>query len=347
MDNYIKVLWVDDDLDLASSLPDEAIMEGINMVHFPSWEEAEPALEKEFDSWDAIVLDAHCRVKRNEALSSNAASRFLMGAVNKLPRIFAQHGRQIPWYILSAGIVNQQDLGLDGLLEGNVERLPEWDYEFDGTYYTKGVAGANKLFQSILHLREMSIETRIAGELYPEVFRAIDEIGQPRLREYMMGVLKPMHDERTIAADYNHRFNDVRRVIESVFANMIEKGLLPSSLRSKGEGRGPNLSWCSLVLIGDTDKYKGDLARMELTEANCPLQGRIPKIMGDNIKNMIFTAGNNEHADVVKREATYKRSADLSDYFRGRTETDYLVRSFALQLCDFVLWYSMVLKSIH
>ncbi len=334
---YMKVLWVDDDVAMAQSLSNKAALEGIYLVHYPSWEEAEPMLEKEFDSWDAIILDAHCRAKRDEALTGNSATRFLMHVLHRLPDIFAKHGgKKIPWYIFSAGIVDQTDLGLNELLEGSMDRPPEWDSDFEGTYYSKG-SDTEKLFKSIKGLREKSLETKLTSEMFPEVFKAIDRINSRGLRTEMLTVLKPLATSIEID-DCNHRFVNVRCVIESIFTDMINRGLLSKKLITKGV---TNISWCSLVLLGDPKKFPEGLESLHLTPANCPLLGRAPKIMADNIKNMYQTAGDSAHTN--SKHAPGKRSADLNDYFLDRPETDYLLRSFAYQLCDFILWYNTVI----
>ena len=65
---YIQVLWVEDDPMITSAYPNEADMvAGIELHPFPCWEEAEVELERNYEHWDAIILDAKCKYRKDDA----------------------------------------------------------------------------------------------------------------------------------------------------------------------------------------------------------------------------------------------------------------------------------------
>ena len=58
----IQVLWIEDDPVVTNSYPAEAEQYDLQLVHFPCWDDAKVALESNFNRWEAIILDAKCKV---------------------------------------------------------------------------------------------------------------------------------------------------------------------------------------------------------------------------------------------------------------------------------------------
>ena len=81
-----KVLWVDDD---------ESIVDGYRVkaeAHYkialdpaPNWESAEKMLHEHFREYSAIILDANCKLKREDSTPSHL---FLGQVSQKLSRFF-------------------------------------------------------------------------------------------------------------------------------------------------------------------------------------------------------------------------------------------------------------------
>jgi len=96
--DFIQVLWVEDDPNVIETYPLEAENEGLELVHFPCWDEALKALRNEYDRWSAIILDAKCKQHKD---SADNAVRFLGEALKDIYVVQKEKGRVIPWYVLS------------------------------------------------------------------------------------------------------------------------------------------------------------------------------------------------------------------------------------------------------
>ena len=59
----------------------------LQLTVFPCWEEAEAALESDYDRWQAIILDAKCQYKKGDA---DKADRFLMNVITRIGKIAAR-----------------------------------------------------------------------------------------------------------------------------------------------------------------------------------------------------------------------------------------------------------------
>ena len=93
-----KVLLVDDNKALGTSLQPQAERYGLDLQPCECWEDAQQELEKKFLEWDAIILDANCIYKKNES----ADMGFLPLALGELRELFGRHGSSIPWYVYTA-----------------------------------------------------------------------------------------------------------------------------------------------------------------------------------------------------------------------------------------------------
>lgn len=65
-----------------------------------------------------------------------------------------------------------------------------------------------------------------------------------------------------------------------------------------------------------------------------------PKIIQDNMIHMIHTAGSDVHTSSADDEDT----KHLQEYLKEVGNTSYLLKSYALQLCDVILWYKDYVK---
>ena len=99
-DAVYKVLWVDDQKEIVQGYQVLAALRNIQLIHFESWTDALPTLEKDFAELTAIVLDANCKWKTSDMELSEG---FLGDVLSDLQKMFGDRHREIPWYILSAG----------------------------------------------------------------------------------------------------------------------------------------------------------------------------------------------------------------------------------------------------
>ena len=65
-----QVLWVEDDPLVTESFPLKAEDFDLELVPYCCWDDAKDALEKDYDRWSAIILDAMCKHHRDSADSA-------------------------------------------------------------------------------------------------------------------------------------------------------------------------------------------------------------------------------------------------------------------------------------
>lgn len=313
--SLIQVLWVEDDPDVTMTYPLEAADYGLQLVPFPCWDDAEVALKSEFDRWSAIILDAKCKQHRD---SVDNAKRFLMNALLTIKGICNERKRVIPWYVLSGGAESEiSDLIAD-------ERK-DWDADWPKYYYEKAT-DREMLYRRIrIHARKSAALQ--VHELYKDVFGAIESLDLPdNVYNLLEDLLVPIHFLQTSTEkEYNNMFKNARIIVENVFRSMMEHGILPQRNYA-------SIQWNSKLLSG-TDVMKNDKL---VVKSN----GRIvPKILGDNIKSIIYIANSAVHPDENDEERL-----NTPEYLQTVGGTSYLLKSHALQLCDFILWYRNYLE---
>lgn len=103
-DKRYKVLWIEDDPGVVASYTATASEVGIDLVQFTDWESASKFMDQYFDEIDAIIFDAHCKIKEGDTVANDA---FLHIAVVEMLLKFAKFHSVRPWYILSAGTMNR------------------------------------------------------------------------------------------------------------------------------------------------------------------------------------------------------------------------------------------------
>lgn len=69
---YIEVLWVDDEVQLHVPYKNLAKLNGINLVPFECWADAEKELLNDYNRWEAIILDRKCKLTKH----GNGQQRF-------------------------------------------------------------------------------------------------------------------------------------------------------------------------------------------------------------------------------------------------------------------------------
>jgi len=323
-EDEIKVLWVEDDPRLIVDFPREIEGQELGVTLYPvsCWDDAKEALEKDFSSWDAIILDAKCKQHRD---SADNATKFLSEALSGLRFMYAKYHRTINWYILSGG--SEEELN-DSILDDR----KAWDGDWPKLYYSKATDKFELINRIIAHVNMRSEETQVKTVFFRDVFEAIREarLGE-EVEKNMVDLLVPVvFPGGVLTADYNNRFKNARIVLEHVFRGMIDMGMLPPSL-GKNNGRDAvNMSWCCNFISGRPS-----------SQATYSIDKNIfPRIFYNNVWNIVNTIGSSVHS------ATEGNGIMVSfkQYQAGTGETPYLLKSFAYQLCDVILWYGNYIK---
>lgn len=346
---YIQVLWVENDPKITASYPREADMvAGIELKPFPTWEDAEEALAADYDNWDAIILDAKCVYKRGEA---DKATRFLMNAFDRIKTLASTKHRTLPWYVLSG----QGEDDIRDLIPESNEWDADWERISNRRFYSKNgivkIGGEDKQERQVLFNRiktqvyHYNPELQIEYDLYPDVFTVLDLRGLAGTVGYhLMRLLKPIHFGCTRNSEYNLQYVDLRKSLEYMFRHMVDMGILPTCILSKGKKDGVNLSWSSLFLGGtqpedyaNANGDEGKFWKKVIRNVETPL---LPKPLADWLKSAILQAGGAVHTTTNEEEF----GRNLDKYLAKVNGSPYMLRSLVMGLCDFILWYDSFLK---
>lgn len=316
----IQVLWVEDDPQVIDAYPMEAEQEGLQLVPYACWDDAKKALEDESDRWSAIVLDAKCKQHRD---SADNAVRFLSEALKDISRMSEKKSRDIPWYILTGG----DEAEISYSINDDRKRWDkDWTESTHKKFYSKNT-DRDMLYKRIrthaLKSSRLQIQT-----MYRDVFDAIERNGiSDDAYNALEDLLMPIHFPNIVADhDYNDKFAKVRTFLEYLFRAMSEKGLLPDF------GNKWNLVWSSLLLSGKDATVKDK--EIIVVKAKKKV---LPKVLSGIVRGMVENIPQGLHSHDGKDNDT------LTEYIKN-IGTSNLLKSYALQLCDIVLWYDRYIQ---
>lgn len=350
-EKIIQVLWVENDPMITQAYPREAdMLEGIEIVPFSCWEDAEEALEADYSRWDAILLDAKCCYRRGDA---DKATRFLTNVFRRIDTLAKTKKHTIPWYVLSG----QGEDDIHDLIPVDIDWDTDWARISHRRFYSKNgtvtIGNEEMLERHALYRRiknqviHNNPKLQIEYDEYPDVFHALDRLGlECEVGFYLMPLLEPIHFHGVNNVDYNHRYVDLRKALEEMFRHMVGKGILPSGIISKGTKENVNLSWSSLFLgaeqpenpenLRDNSEQKFWVKYERLTDG--PI---IPKQLAYWLKSAIFQTGGAVHTTSAEEEI----AINLDKYLPHVGGSPFMLRSLAMGLCDFILWYDRFLAS--
>ena len=338
-ENFIQVLWVEDDPQITLTYPIEAAQYGIHLVPFSCWEEAEKALVTDFKRWAAIVLDAKCKYKHD---SHDNAAVFLTQAMHAIDKICTEHHRILPWYVLSGG--SEEDL--NDLI---IDSREEWDGDWKQKKYYSKTTDRDMLFHRIPYHARVSPELQIRLVYYPDVFNAIRKanLGDD-VEVYMEELLLPIHLNNYDGKDYNDKMTLVRKCIELIFQSMAQHGILPNKKQGKRfvmhdllvrKNGGLNLSWCSWIISGK-DIYDKEREHIIIRSIKTVL----PNVLNDSFQRLIDISGAYEHAENKgANEEQQKNSRQTSAFLAIIGNAPYLLRGMVMEICNIILWYAAYL----
>lgn len=318
--DLIQVLWVENDPEVTESYPLKAENFDLELVAFSCWDDAKVALEKDYDRWSAIILDAKCKQHRE---SADNAIKFLGEALKDISVLSEKNGHIIPWYVLTGGDESEVSDSI------NDERMlwdKDWTDSENKKYYSKNIDNES-LYRRIRDHAYKSPRIQIQ-EMYRHVFESvvkcgIDDNGYNALED----LLVPIHFPKEIKdKDYNDKFEKARTVLEYIFRSMSSHGILPDW------GKQVNLQWSSCLLSGMSAIKKDDKGNnVIIIESKKQI---IPAVLREVLRSMTriipaFCHSDNKEEKDVKKE----------DYLGRVDDSTYLLKSFALQICELILWY--------
>ncbi len=318
MRNYdlIQVLWVEDDSSIINQYKKDAYYANLELISYPCWDDAKEALEKEYDRWSAIILDAKCKHHRD---SSDSAVVFLREALKDISVLAEKKQSVIPWYVLTGGDTSEVS---DSINDERLEWDSDWTRSSNKKYYSKNT-DTEMLYDRIRAHARYSYCLQI-HKLYRNVFEAIEECKiDDAAYNALEDLLLPIHFPDEIdAKDYNDKFQKARDVLEYIFRSMSSYGILPDW------GRQVNLSASSHLLAGkDFTKNDGSV----IVKSNAVI---LPKELSRIMRAMVNIIPPFCHSDSGIEDNVRKK-----EYMTSVENSTFLLKSFTLQFCDLILWY--------
>lgn len=328
MENLIKVLWVEDDPDVLGSYPEEAWGYGLELDSRLCWDDAKSALESDFDSWSAIILDAKCKYHRD---SADNAVEFLREALDDISTICEKKGRIIPWYVLTGGSETEVSDSI------NDKRL-KWDSEWTETrhkkFYSKNV-DRESLFDRIKTHAQKSYRIQIR-EMYPDIYEQLSKFNADAC-EAILRILEAIHFPNS-HPDFNPKyyFNPLRQALEHIFRSLGKVYIIPDTFFSNDR---VNINQCFMFIIGnEADKlgYKhegGEIA---------------PRHIRD-MMSLIYNLGNACSHSFEFSHPTELSEDEIQNYDNQIKITGgnskFLIFSMALQFCEILQWMNNYIKN--
>ena len=324
--DLIQVLWVEDDPEVTEKYPEKAETFGLQLEAYPCWDDARIALEKEFDRWSAIILDAKCKYHRD---SGDNAIEFLREALDDISTICKEKGRMIPWYVLTGGDTTEVS---DSINDKRLKWDGDWTEKRKKKYYSKNTDNED-LFKRIKEHAKKSHRLQVYG-MYQEVIDHLNSLNcNNNMGEIVIDIFEVMH-----YPDNHSKFNPIlyynqlRQILEYNFRAANKVGIVPDACFDK-KGN-PNLSQCCHYLSGNNAteakvrygewRSKDDYDRV------------VPKHI-ELMMRMILDIGNiNSHS--VKLEDSEEE--ELNRYINDNVfNSRYLIYSLALNACEITVWF--------
>ena len=201
--NILHVIWVEDNTTIYEDVSLLADSYNIQLHPFDNWDEAKNQLCSSYNKWDAIILDAKCKLDKD---SADNAYRFLPQVFSEMSTLRERYHHLIPWFVLSGG--GAEITQLNDMING--DRLA-WDSDWNKTsYYCKGKDEAT-LFERIGSIAKKSEIYQIKTCLYPDVFKAIEDTNlNEEVEGIMLNLLMPIHFGNVSNELYNKEFISAR-----------------------------------------------------------------------------------------------------------------------------------------
>lgn len=230
-ENIYKVLWIDDQPEIVRGYQLLAGLRNIQLIHFESWMDAKPALEKDFNELTAIILDANCKKDTSERTPSQ---NFLGDVLSELHRLFGERHREIPWYVLSAGTMSNFDIITNAVISGE-RRAKEQDW--GTTVYLKDNINIsrenNPLFENICRVGQLKSNNLVLFR-HRDTFKYLGTgtLISDEARKILLKALAVLYfPEENI--NYEFTGNPLRKVLEHLFRSANKQGLLPDEFFDK------------------------------------------------------------------------------------------------------------------
>ena len=325
--DLIQVLWVEDDKDVTETYPIQAEAYGLQLVPFSCWDEGKAALDKEYSRWSAIILDAKCK---HHFDSADNAVKFLGNALKDIAAMSKEHGRIIPWYVLTAG--DESNIS-DSINEDRNKWDADWTQLTNKVYYSKNT-DRKTLFERIRKHAQKSARIQVQ-EMYHDYYYQLSVLDND-VCDDIMTILETMHFPNS-DPDFKprHYYNPLRKALEYVFRSTRKIELIPDEFFS---GSNINLNQCFMFVIGN-----------EATKLGYKHGGGsiVPRHIQD-MMSLIVNIGNASSHSFEPSHSTELSDDEIEEYENNVISTGansrLLLFSMALQFCEILQWANNYIK---
>lgn len=299
-----NVIWIDDEWTKMSAFKDECeVIHGIHLEPFTTQKSGMEELDRNLNSWDAVILDAKMF---DESEDETPKLDGLRKAIRHIDQLSMK--KSIPYFIST---------GQPDLMDNDT-----FSQSF-GHFYVK----EKDDLELIDKLKEAidSTPRRQVQSLYSDAIEQLSKIA-PDAKEAILDIFEAMHFP-DMHKDFKPvlYYNQLRQILESVFrvANKVE--IIPDVCIQNDV---VNLNQCCHYLSGNNAKQLG-------IRYGAKNERVVPKHIQD-IMFLILSLGNTNSHTVQLNEDGEKT---LSEYIHTNVyNSKYLIYSLALQVCEVVMW---------
>ncbi|CAL2086978.1 conserved protein of unknown function [Tenacibaculum sp. 190524A02b] len=310
MNKTYNILWIDDEHnhEEMDTFIIQTEQQDILLHGYGSFVEGFEALEADLNFYDAIVLDALFFEEKD----SETVSPMALGSAIK--RIYELRTKKtFPYFILS-GQSNFTEVS-NPIIEAFKLRC----------YNKKNSEDVKELLINIKKEADAQVDLQIKHE-NQQLFDILKNYPDSA-RDTFISIFKGLKGINNQFDDQLY-FTQLRIILETMFRMANAYGLLHDKC-VQVNGNKVNLSESSLFLSGYDTKH---------LKVSCSVT-HFPKIIADNVKNIIDITGAASHTTVVDVTKNIHIQA-----YRNAIKTPYLLYSLALQLMDTLIWFDDYIK---
>lgn len=319
-----KILMIDDEFE-KDSIQDFILNASISSVEIIPVKFHDDGIkilkeDKNFE-FQAIILDATGFENEEDNELSNIG---LKNSIEFLKEY--RNTRLIPWFVYTGADRNKKV----SEFEREIKRFQK-DLKFgrpELTYYIK-TENDDELIEDIIEeidkLKNTSIEYR-----YKKIFRIARELN---ISDEELSTLMMLFNFLDKAEDIKPGiyFTQIRKYVEYVFRALVKLNLLHYSCIDPSNSK-INLSESSKLLAGLFSNH----LKVQCTKAI------LPKILAENVKNLIFITGAASHT----AEVDETKNMDYQTYY-AQIQSPYLLYQLLFIVSDLFIWYDQYAKAFN
>lgn len=328
-----KVLWIDDlcteeDRSFSDGLSSVADEKNLQLCHFSNWEEAEYDLRRNFDTYSAIILDAFCKIKKDDILPNEG---FIPEVIAKLNGLFVEKRQHIPWYILSAGTMSNFNFVVDIARSLRESHQDEWGKML----YFKDAIDDNDQSVDYLMNNICSIARNQAINIvtynYRNVFKYLGEnkLIDQRARTIMLKMLCALYypeDNRY----FQYNGNPLRKVMEYIFRAAYKYNLLPKECFERDD---------QLNLLESNRYMSGEQTKHSKLRYGTDSDNIFPKYLGQITRQILNFANVDSHTNETNPYTIEDKDLEIT------ANEKELFFGYVLQLCHVIKYFGSFVES--